>query len=161
MSSGAVLRSGTVISRTSVSSTCAPAPSTDRRSVILPGLASKVTRDGTRSAAAVDGAVAVAPTGTAEASAMSGTRPRKNGAPSVPIAMTDTRAGSSRAGGEPGDFGMASQTKVTRVLPLSPRDVPTQVRTTSVRDGRLMAASAFSTGFGAMALGAALAIAAS
>ena len=64
-----------------------------------------------------------------------GTRPRKYGAPSVPTAVTDTRAGCSvsRAGAPGARF--ASQTNVTRVLPFSPRSVPIQVRITRIRVG--------------------------
>ncbi len=58
--------------------TPALAPSTDSRSCIVPGFASKTTRD---NLGAVDAATA------------SGTRPRKIGEPSVATAMTDTRDG--------------------------------------------------------------------
>ena len=128
-----------MISRNSVSSTCDPAPSTETRSCTLPGFASNVTREGTRrdeDEAAAAGAV--------EASATSGTRPLKYGAPSGPTAISDTRAGCSRASPRsPGALGSGSQTNVTRVLPFSPRDVPIQVRTTLARDGRMDAARPF------------------
>ena len=46
-------------------------------------------------------------------------------------------------------MGSGSQMKVTRVLPLSPRDIPTHERTTLARDGRITAlAIASSTGLG-------------
>ena len=113
-----------MISRNSVSSTCDPAPSTETRSCTLPGFASNVTREGTRrdeDEAAAAGAV--------EASATSGTRPLKYGAPSGPTAISDTRAGCSRASARsPSALGSGSQTNVTRVLPFSPRDVPIHVR---------------------------------
>src|SRR6478609_2615753 len=78
-----------------------------------------------------------------------GTAPRKIGEPSGAIAINVTFAGSSWVPGfSPSAFGSGSQTKVTFVLPLSPRDVPTQVRTTDARPGRLTEASAASTGLG-------------
>ncbi len=66
---------------------------------------------------------------------MSGTRPRKIGDPLGPTAMTDTRDGASPgpSGRSAAVRGVGSQTNVTRVLPLSPRDVPTQVRMTRAR----------------------------
>src|SRR5579862_6236425 len=71
--------------------------------------------------------------------------------------MTDTRAGSrlSDGAGSPGDRGTGSHTNVTRVLPFSPRDVPTHVRTTPARDGRPIDASAASIGFGMSTFGGA------
>ena len=70
--------------------------------------------------------------------------------------MSDTRVGSARSARSPGAFGSGSQTKVTRVLPFSPRDVPIQVRTTLARDGRAIAELiAASTGFGTAGFGGA------
>ena len=60
---------------------------------------------------------------------MSGTRPRKTGDPLEPTAISDTRDGCSPgpSGRSAAVRGVGSQTNVTRVLPFSPRDVPTQV----------------------------------
>src|SRR5262245_14093596 len=58
------------------------------------------------------------------------------------------RAGRSASRtGSPGGRGVGSQTKVRRVLPFSPRDVPTHVRTVRLR-GTTFAAIADSTGLG-------------
>ena len=150
----AAVRSGTLISRVSLSSTCDAVPSTEMRSWILPGGTSKVTRDGPRPATRRP---PPAGAGAVDASATSGTLPRNDGEPSGAIAISDTRAGSSR-GRSPGDFGSGSQTNVTRVLPFSPRDMPTHERTTLARDGRTTAlAIAASTGLGAAGLGGAVA----
>src|SRR5438132_1306973 len=91
-----------------------------------------------------------------DAAAAAGTRPRKYGEPSGATAVIDTRAGSSDpATRSPGAFGTGSQTSVTRVLPFSPREVPIHVRTTFARPGRLIDASAASTGLGGAGLGGA------
>ena len=137
-----------MISRVSVSSTCESTPSTESRSCTLPGGASNVTRCGSAFAAAVAAVVAdaAAPPGAApppvplDPITVAGTLPRKYGEPSGAIAISDTRAGSSR-GRSPGAFGSGSQTKVTFVLPFSPREVPIHVRTTLARDGRATAAA--------------------
>ena len=152
-----------MISRVSESSTSDPLPSTEMRSCTLPGAASNVTREGPRGAAAGDDPSAAAEREPADASATSGTRPRKTGDPSVPTAINETRDGSPprAAGASPGVFGAGSHTNVTRVLPFSPRDVPIQVRTTDAREGRLTAASASSTAFGGPGLGGAIAFAVS
>src|SRR5579863_7125375 len=125
------------------------------RSWIFPGGTSNETRDGVRLAEAPPAAAAAA--GAVEASVTSGTFPRNDGEPSGAIAISDTRAGSSR-GRSPGDLGSGSQTKVTRVLPFSPRDMPTHERTTVAPDGRTTAlAIATSTGLGAAGLAGAVA----
>src|SRR6187549_1922682 len=114
------------------------------RSWIFPGGTSKLTRDGPRAADVPPAAAA----GAADASAASGTLPRNDGEPSGAIAISDTRAGSSR-GRSPGDLGSGSQMNVTRVLPFSPRDMPTHERITLAREGRTTAlVIAASTGFG-------------
>jgi len=83
--------------------------------------------------------------------------PRNDGEPSGAIAISETRAGSSRAA-SPGAFGSGSHTKVTRVFPFSPRDIPTHERTTLARDGRMTAlAIAVSTGLGTAGLAGAVA----
>ena len=94
--------------------------------------------------------------GAVDASARAGTRPRKYGDPSGPTAISDTRAGSLADARSPGDRAIGSHTKVTRVFPFSPRDVPIQVRTTLARLGRLTAeARAASTGLGTAGFGGA------
>ena len=104
-----------MISRTSLSRTSAPVLSTARRSCTLPGAASKVTDP---------------PVGTPLAGAVFGERPRKYGEPSGAVAVTDIRAGVSPARAtSPAVRGRGSHTKVTRVLPFSPRSVPSHVRT--------------------------------
>src|SRR5438105_1980559 len=137
-------------------------PSTDRRSCIVPGGASNTTRDGPR-----DGAPPPAAEAGGEeefdvvASATSGTRPRKYGLPSLPTAVTATRAGCwlSGSGGDPGARGIGSHTNVTRVLPFSPRDVPSQVRIARAFDAADVVAtpaSAAVTAVGTGAFGAAV-----
>ena len=91
-----------MISRTSESITCASPLSTDKRSCILPGCASKTTRDGDADAAG----------------AASGTRPRKYGDPSGAMAITDTRAAVPEFRAvSPGAFGIGSHTNETFVRP--------------------------------------------
>src|SRR3954471_19821552 len=143
-------RSGTTISRISESRTPEP-PSTDRRSSILPGAASKTTREacpGTPPVPAEDEAP-----GAADATAISGTRPRKTGEPLGPTAISDTRAGCSPgpSGRSAADRGIGSQTNVTRVLPFSPREVPTQVLMIRARveDDATFASAAVTAGGGA------------
>ena len=133
---GAV-RSGTVSSRDSLSSTSASALSTASRNCTLPGTASNVTEP--PAGAVVD-----------DAAAASGDLPRKYGEPSGATAVTDMRAATSVAlAGLPGARGTGSQTSVTRVLPPAPRSVPIQVRTRREdRIGVVMVASAVVTAFG-------------
>src|SRR5262245_7278175 len=99
---------------------------------MLPGGTSKTTRCGPRPAPPP----AVTDSREVEANATSGTRPRKYGLPSVPTAVTCTRAGCWLSGGgaAPGVRGIGSQTNVTFVLPFSPRDVPSHVRIARARD---------------------------
>src|SRR5262249_34078520 len=109
-----------------------------RRSCTLPGGTSKTARAG----------VDVVGDG------VPGTRPRKYGEPSGATAVTDTRAGASAVlAGSPGIFGAGSQTKVTRVLPLAPRSVPIQVRTTRERAAGAILDNAAVSAFGGSTLG--------
>src|SRR5262249_26311291 len=126
-----------------------PAPSTETRSCILPGIASNVTRDGLDGAPLFPDAPPVPVAADVEAKATSGTRPRKYGVPASPTAMSATLCGSSWRPPSPGVFCDGSQTKVTRVLPFSPLDVPIQVRMKRVRIGSLTGASAAWTSGGA------------
>src|SRR5262245_36604868 len=123
------------------------------RSCILPGAASNVIRPGVLGAAAdaADAAPLVAAAG-----APGSTLPRKYGEPSGAAAISETRVGSSLALRSPGGRTIGSHTKVTFVLPFSPRDVPIHVRTTLARLGRAVAAViAASTGFGVGGFGGA------
>ena len=117
----------------------------------MPGVASKITREACPGTPPVP-AEAEAP-GDADATAISGTRPRKTGEPLGPTAISDTRAGCSPgpSGRSPADRGIGSHTNVTRVLPFSPREVPTQVRMTRARvvDEATLFSAAVTAGGGA------------
>ena len=127
------VRSGTVISRTSESSTSAAALRPTGAAASCPGGASNDTRAGD------GGRRHVARRGHASAEIRRAVgrdgRERRRARACLP----------ARAA-RPACCGTGSQTNVTRVLPFSPRSVPIQVRTTRARDGVVMAASAVSHG---------------